>query len=73
MDEFVAVLDDIVQAMQEMNYPRSVCDEVLGISYSLKGETVHKQDGSGRPCSPAARMETGPDLAFYSARLPMRP
>ncbi|WP_028491259.1 hypothetical protein [Thioalkalivibrio sp. ALE19] len=35
-------LDDIVQAMQEMDYPRPVCDEVLGISYSLKEEIVHK-------------------------------
>ncbi|WP_018868810.1 MULTISPECIES: group 1 truncated hemoglobin [unclassified Thioalkalivibrio] len=42
VDEFVAVLDDIVQAMQEMDYPRPVCDEVLGISYSLKEEIVHK-------------------------------
>ncbi|WP_018879515.1 group 1 truncated hemoglobin [Thioalkalivibrio sp. ALE9] len=42
VDEFVAVLDDIVQAMHEMDYPRSVCDEVLGISYSLKEEIVHQ-------------------------------
>lgn len=40
--EFLAVLDDIVQAMQEMEYPRPVCDEVLGIAYSLKEEIVHK-------------------------------
>lgn len=40
--EFVAVIDDIMQAMNEMDYPRPVCDEVLGIAYSLKEEIVHK-------------------------------
>lgn len=40
--EFVAVVDDIMQAMNEMDYPGPVCDEVLGIAYSLKGEIIHK-------------------------------
>ena len=40
--EFVAVVDDIMQAMNEMDYPRSVCDEILGIAYSLKEEIVHQ-------------------------------
>lgn len=40
--EFLAVVDDIMQAMSEMDYPRPVCDEVLGIAYSLKEEIVHK-------------------------------
>jgi hemoglobin len=40
--EYVAVIDDIMQAMDEMAYPRPVCDEVLGIAYSLKGEIVHR-------------------------------
>jgi hemoglobin len=40
--EFVAVVDDIMQAMNEMEYPRPVCDEVLGIAYSLKEEIIHK-------------------------------
>lgn len=40
--EFVAVVDDIMQAMNEMAYPRPVCDEVLGIAYSLKEEIVHR-------------------------------
>lgn len=40
--EFVAVVDDILQAMDEMDYPRPVCDEVLGIAYSLKDEIIHK-------------------------------
>jgi hemoglobin len=40
--EYMAVIDDIMQAMDEMAYPRPVCDEVLGIAYSLKGEIVHK-------------------------------
>ena len=40
--EYMAVIDDIMQAMDEMAYPRPVCDEVLGIAYSLKEEIVHK-------------------------------
>jgi len=40
--EYVAVMDDIMQAMNEMEYPRPVCDEVLGIAYSLKGEIIHR-------------------------------
>jgi len=40
--EYVAVVDDIMQAMKEMDYPRPVCDEVLGIAYSLKEEIMHK-------------------------------
>ncbi|MDZ7803421.1 group 1 truncated hemoglobin [Thiohalophilus sp.] len=40
--EYVAVVDDIMQAMNEMEYPRPVCDEVLGIAYSLKEEIIHK-------------------------------
>ena len=40
--EFLAVLDDMMQAMNELNYPRPVRDEVLGIAYSLKPEIVHK-------------------------------
>ncbi|WP_409525176.1 truncated hemoglobin [Nitrincola sp. MINF-07-Sa-05] len=40
--EYVAVVDDILQAMNEMEYPRSVCDEILGIAYSLKEEIIHK-------------------------------
>ncbi len=40
--EYVAVVDDIMQAMNEMEYPRPVCDEVLGIAYSLKEEIVHR-------------------------------
>lgn len=39
--EYVAVVDDIMQAMHEMEYPRPVRDEVLGIAYSLKEEIVH--------------------------------
>ena len=41
-EEFVAVLDDMMKAMNELGYPRPVCDEVLGIAYSLKGDIVHK-------------------------------
>lgn len=40
--EYLAVVDDIMQAMHEMDYPVSVCNEVLGIAYSLKSEIVHK-------------------------------
>jgi hemoglobin len=40
--EYVAVVDDILQAMTELEYPRPVCDEVLGIAYSLKEEIIHK-------------------------------
>ncbi|MEF8794611.1 group I truncated hemoglobin [Thiohalorhabdus sp.] len=40
--EYLAVIDDIMQAMNEMAYPRPVCDEVLGIAYSLKEEIVHR-------------------------------
>ncbi len=40
--EFVAVVDDIMQAMREMDYPQPVCNEVLGVAYSLKGEIVHR-------------------------------
>ncbi|MDI5892384.1 truncated hemoglobin [Halomonas rhizosphaerae] len=40
--EFVAVVDDILQAMQEMEYPPPVCNEVLGVAYSLKEEIVHR-------------------------------
>lgn len=40
--EYVAVVDDIMQAMNEMAYSRPVCDEVLGIAYSLKGEIIHR-------------------------------
>jgi hemoglobin len=40
--EFLAVLDDIMQALNEMRYPQPVCDEVLGIAYSLKEEVVHR-------------------------------
>ncbi|GHC16928.1 group I truncated hemoglobin [Aidingimonas halophila] len=39
--EFLAVVDDIMQAMKEMEYPEPVCNEILGISYSLKNEIVH--------------------------------
>ncbi|HSH40872.1 MAG TPA: group 1 truncated hemoglobin [Arenicellales bacterium] len=39
--EYLAVVDDIMQAMNEMEYPRPVCDEVLGIAYSLKDEIMH--------------------------------
>lgn len=41
-DEFLAVLDDMMKAMNELGYPRPVCDEVLGIAYSLKGDIVHR-------------------------------
>ena len=41
-EEFVAVLDDMMKAMNELGYPRPVCDEVLGIAYSLKAEIVHR-------------------------------
>jgi hemoglobin len=41
-EEFVAVLDDMMQAMTELGYPRTVCDEVLGIAYSLKQDIVHR-------------------------------
>jgi len=40
--EYVAVVDDIMKAMNEMEYPRPVCDEVLGIAYGLKEEIIHK-------------------------------
>jgi len=40
--EFLAVIDDILQAMREMDYPDAVCNEVLGISYSLKEEIVYQ-------------------------------
>lgn len=39
--EFVAVVDDIMQAMSEMNYPDPVRNEVLGVAYSLKEEIIH--------------------------------
>ncbi len=41
-DEYLAVMDDIVQAMAELDYPKAVCDEVLSIAYSLKGEILRK-------------------------------
>jgi hemoglobin len=41
-EEFVAVLDDMMKAMSDLDYPRPVCDEVLGIAYSLKGEIVRR-------------------------------
>ncbi|MBS9402262.1 group 1 truncated hemoglobin [Halomonas sp. TRM85114] len=40
--EFVAVVDDIMQAMKEMEYPQPVCNEVLGVAYSLKEEIIHR-------------------------------
>ncbi|MCA1770872.1 MAG: group 1 truncated hemoglobin [Halomonas sp.] len=40
--EFVAVIDDIMQAMKEMDYPQPVCNEVLGVAYSLKEEIIHR-------------------------------
>lgn len=40
--EYVAVVDDIMQAMNDMEYPGPVCNEVLGIAYSLKEEIIHK-------------------------------
>lgn len=40
--EFVAVVDDIMQAMKELDYPPPVCNEVLGVAYSLKEEIVHR-------------------------------
>lgn len=39
--EFLAVVDDIMQAMQEQGHDASVQNEVLGIAYSLKPEIVH--------------------------------
>ncbi|KPQ21722.1 MULTISPECIES: truncated hemoglobin [unclassified Halomonas] len=39
--EYLAVIDDIMQAMNEMEYSGPVCNEVLGIAYSLKEEIVH--------------------------------
>lgn len=39
--EYVAVVDDIMQAMNEMDYPDPVRNEVLGIAYSLKEEIIH--------------------------------
>ncbi len=41
-DEYLAVIDDMVQAMAELDYPQSVRDEVVGIAYSLKGEIMRK-------------------------------
>jgi len=41
-DEFLEVLDEMMKAMTELGYPRPVCDEVLGIAYSLKGDIVRK-------------------------------
>ena len=41
-DEFLAVLDDMMLAMKELDYPRPVCDEVLGIAYSLKGDIMRQ-------------------------------
>jgi hemoglobin len=41
-DEYLAVVDDILQAMAELDYPKTVCDEVLSIAYSLKGEILRK-------------------------------
>jgi hemoglobin len=40
--EFVAVVDDIMQAMHELDYPPPVRNEVLGVAYSLKEEIVHR-------------------------------
>lgn len=40
--EFVAVVDDIMQAMREMEYSQPVCNEVLGVAYSLKEEIIHR-------------------------------
>lgn len=39
--EFLAVVDDIMQAMQEQGHDPAVRDEVLGVLYSLKPEIVH--------------------------------
>lgn len=41
-EEYMAVVDDIMQALQEFGHPQPVRDEVLGIAYSLKGEILHK-------------------------------
>ncbi len=40
--EYVAVVDDIMQAMREMDYPPPVRNEVLGVAYSLKEEIIHR-------------------------------
>lgn len=41
-DEYIAVLDDMMKAMDELGYARPVRDEVLGIAYSLKGDILRK-------------------------------
>ena len=41
-DEYLAVIDDMVQAMAELDYPPTVRDEVVGIAYSLKGEIMRQ-------------------------------
>jgi hemoglobin len=41
-DEYLAVVDDIMQALGEFEYPPDVCNEVLGIAYSLKGQIMQQ-------------------------------
>jgi len=39
-DEFVAVLDDVIAALQKNNMPQRVQEEVLYIFFSMKNEVV---------------------------------
>jgi hemoglobin len=41
-EEYLAVIDDMVQALTELDHPQSVRDEVVGIAYSLKGEIMRQ-------------------------------
>lgn len=41
-EEHLALVDDMMQAMAELDYPKPVCDEVLVIACSLNGEILRK-------------------------------
>lgn len=38
--EYLAVMDDVMGALRKNEVPQDVCNEVLGILYSLKGEII---------------------------------
>lgn len=38
--EYLAVVDDIIEAMEELGYELAVRNEVLAIAYSLKGDII---------------------------------
>jgi hemoglobin len=41
-EEFVAVIDDVLKAMEKNNAGQQEKDKVLSILYSMEGEIVHQ-------------------------------